>query len=615
MTSSVTPTAEPPPDVVARAEPLPALELDERVRREQVRILYQQLPYSITGTGIAAVFLAALMWDVASQNAVIGWVLCMAANQIWRLALYFRFRGRQVPAHDVDRWAQYWAAGALISGCLWGAASFLFFVPHSPPHQAFLIVLLFGVVAAAVMLIGIHMPSFYGFVVPALVPIVLRNVIEGGAAHFVLAFVASVTTLAILSFGRNYNRTLMESLRNRFENEALADRLVHQNLELERAKQAADAARSQAETANRSKTQFFAAASHDLRQPLHALGLFAAALSEKAHDPEVQQVVHSINASVDALEGLFNELLDISKIDAGVVKATPGHVALAPLLERVRMDFEPEAFERGLALRVVPTRRFAYTDPVLLERILRNLIANALRYTWQGGVVVGVRRRGRGASIEVWDTGVGIAPAERERVFDEFYQIGNPERNSRKGLGLGLSIVRRLANLMDASVSMSSVRGRGSVFRVLVPLGRRPDLAPAGSRASRPDPGDLSDRVIVVVEDEPAVLQGMEVLLKSWGASVVACSAVPEVVERAAALEGAPDLIIADYRLREGGVGTQAIGALRARFGAEIPAIIVSGSTTPTHLEEASALNAHLLLKPVMPAKLRSLISFKLKGA
>jgi signal transduction histidine kinase len=603
--------AEPAP----RDDALPAAELSEQVRREQVRILYEQLPYSITGTAIAVVFLATLMWDVTDRDAIVGWVLCMAANQLWRAALYFRFRGRGIESPDVERWAQYWAAGSLISGCLWGAASFLFFVADSPAHQAFLIVLLFGVVAAAVLLVGMHMPSFYGFVVPALVPIVLRNLIEGGAAHYVLAFVAGVTTLAILSFGRNYNRTLMESLRNRFENEALANRLVHQNAELERAKEAADAARSEAEIANRSKTQFFAAASHDLRQPLHAMGLFAAALSDKVHDPEVQQVVHSINASVDALEGLFNELLDISKIDAGVIKPALSHFALAPLFERLRMDFEPEAFERRLALRVVPTRFFVHSDPVLLERILRNLISNALRYTLQGGVVVGARGRGREASIEVWDTGVGIEPGERERVFEEFYQIGNPERNSRKGLGLGLSIVKRLANLLDAPLGLRSVRGRGSVFRVRVPIGRPPNVALAGARTTRAAPGDLADRVIVVVEDEPAVLQGMEVLLKSWGASVVACSAVPELLDCVAALEDAPDLIIADYRLREGAVGIDAIEALRNRFRAEIPAIIVSGSTTPAHLEEARTMNAHLLLKPVMPAKLRSLINFKLKSA
>jgi signal transduction histidine kinase len=596
------------------AEVSPAV-LAERVRAEQVRILYQQLPYSIVGTLIAVVFLAAVMWDIAPRNAIVGWLVCMGANQLWRLVLYYRFQRLRVPAHDVERWAQYWAAGSLISGVLWGGAGFLFFVPGSPVHQAFLIVLIFGVVAAAVLLIGMHMPSFYGFVVPALVPIVVRNLIEGGAGHFVLAFIAAVTTVAILSFGRNYNRALMESLRNRFENEALARALAHQNDELEQARASAERARTEAEIANRSKTQFFAAASHDLRQPLHAMGLFAAALSDKVRDPGVQEVVQSINASVEALEGLFTELLDISKIDAGIVKANPVHFELASLLERLRMDFEPEASERGLQLRVARTRLFAFSDPVLVERILRNLIANALRYTWQGGIVVGARRRGRDVSLEVWDTGVGIDPEEQNRIFEEFYQIGNPERNSRKGLGLGLSIVKRLASLLGSGVTVRSVRGRGSVFRVRVPLGRQPEAALAAAPRTPTDPGDLAGRVVVVVEDEPAVLQGMEVLLQGWGATVIACSSLAEVLDRAGELGAAPHLIIADYRLREGGVGTLAIAQLRERFRAQIPAIIVSGSTTPAHLEEAKAINAHLLLKPVMPAKLRALINFKLKGA
>jgi signal transduction histidine kinase len=607
-------TAHDLPRLGERASAVSPAELAERVRAEQVRILYQQLPYSIVGTVIAVVFLAAVMWNIVPHNAIVGWVLCMAANQLWRLVLYFQFNRLHVGAHDFERWAQYWAAGSLISGVLWGGAGFLFFVADSPVHQAFLIVLIFGVVAAAVLLIGMHMPSFYGFVVPALVPIVVRNLIEGGTGHFILAFIAAVTTLAILSFGRNYNRALMESLRNRFENEALARALAQQNGELERATEAAEAARNDAEIANRSKTKFFAAASHDLRQPLHAMGLFAAALADKVRDPEVQQVVHSINASVDALEGLFNELLDISKIDAGVVKANPVHFELALLLDRLRMDAEPEAFERSLQLRVLRTRHFVYSDPMLVERILRNLISNALRYTWQGGIVVGARRRGRDLSLEVWDTGVGIDAEECGRIFEEFYQVGNPERNSRKGLGLGLSIVKRLATLLGSAVTVESARGRGSVFKVRVPLGRRPETAPAGMLHIRSGPGDLSDRSIVVVEDEAAVLEGMQVLLEGWGASVVACSSVPEVIARANALASAPDLVIADYRLRDGGVGTQAIVALRERFRAEIPAIIVSGSTTPAHLAEAQAMNAHLLLKPVMPAKLRSLIHFKLKN-
>jgi CheY-like chemotaxis protein len=408
---------------------------------------------------------------------------------------------------------------------------------------------------------------------------------------------------------------LVASLRNRFENEALARKLATQNVELERAKEVAERARNDAEIANRSKTQFFAAAGHDLRQPLHAMGLFAAALTEKARDPEVLHVVNSINASVDALEGLFNELLDISKIDSGVLKANPTHFDLGAMLDRLRMDFEPEAFERGLRLRIVPTTAYLFSDPVLVERILRNLVSNAIRYTKAGGVLVGTRRRGKEVSLEVWDTGIGIPPEQQDRVFEEFYQLANPERNSKKGLGLGLSIVKRLVNLLSAQIDLRSVPGRGSVFKVRLPLGVRPPVDPARKKKAATAPGDLSGRVIVVVEDEAAVLEGMRVLLEGWGAEVVAGASIRETMAEVEPLARAPDLIVADYGLRDGNVGTQAIAALRERFKSQIPAIIVSGSTTPAHVDEAKAMDAHLLLKPVMPAKLRTLIHFKLHQA
>ncbi|MET0681254.1 MAG: HAMP domain-containing sensor histidine kinase, partial [Burkholderiales bacterium] len=497
-------------------------EIDAQVRLQQVRLLYSQLPTSTGGTMVGAVLLAVVMSDIAPMNAIAGWFACMAANQGWRYWLYLRWRRTGIELADINRAANYWALGSLLSGCLWGLATVLFFIPDSPVYQAFLLVLIFAVTASAVLLIGVHLPSFYVFVLPALVPIVVRNVVEGEPAHLTLAFIVAVATIALLTFGRNYNRVLVASLRNRFENEALARKLATQNIELERAREIAERARSEAEIANRSKTQFFAAAGHDLRQPLHAMGLFAAALTEKVRDPEVLHVVNSINASVDALEGLFNELLDISKIDSGVLKANPTHFELASMLDRLRMDFEPEAFERGLRLRIVPTTAYLFSDPVLVERILRNLVSNALRYTKAGGVLVGARRRGKEVSLEVWDTGIGIPLEQQDRVFEEFYQLANPERNSKKGLGLGLSIVKRLVNLLGARVDLRSVPGRGSVFRVRLPLGVRPVVDPARKAKAVAAPGDLSGRVIVVVEDEAAVLEGMRVLLEGWGAEVVA---------------------------------------------------------------------------------------------
>ncbi len=609
---SVEPAAIPPPAATAE---LHGPALGELIRAEQVRLLYKQLPVSTASTMVGALLLSGVMWEVLAHERIVGWFVCMALNQAWRLWLYHRFSGRGFEMRDLDKWANLWAVGSLISGCIWGAASFVMFVPDAPIYHAFLMVLLFGVTSAAVLLMGAHAPSFYAFVLPALLPVVVRNALEGSGAHLTLAFIAGVTTLALLSFGRTYNRVLIESLRNRFHNEALARELAHRNAELEKARAMAEQARNTAEIANRSKTKFFAAASHDLRQPLHALGLFAAALSEKVRDPEVLQVVNSVNASVEALEGLFNELLDISKIDAGVIKPNPAHFALGPLLGRLRMDFEPEAFERGLALRMRYPDLYVHSDPILVERILRNLIGNALRYTTAGGVLIAGRRRGSNVSVQIWDTGRGIPPEERERIFEEFYQLGNPERNSERGLGLGLSIVRRLADLLGASVSLRSLPGRGSMFALSLPLGTEPAPAAATAQPRSHAPGSLAGSLIVVVEDEAAVREAMKVLLEGWGTEVLAASSCADALEQIAAHRRCPDVVIADYRLREGRNGVEAIRSLREHCGSRIPAIIISGSTMPLNIEEAKALGAHVLLKPVMPAKLRTLINFKLKEA
>ncbi len=586
---------------------------DERVRAAQVSLLYGQVPAMIVGLLVALGLLVWTMWEVVSPQIIWGWGACLVIYLAWRVLLYVGYRRTTIAPAELERWINLWALGSLVSGCLWGAATLLMWVPGSLVHQAFLVGLVFALTSSGVMLLGAHLPSFYGFMLPALVPLLVRNVVEGGAMNFTLAALTAAAAIAILSYGHRYNRVILDSWRHMFENEAMAAQLKGQNAEIDKARATAEAARNQAEIANRSKTQFFAAASHDLRQPLHALGLFAAALSERVHDPEVLRVVNSINASVEALETLFNELLDISKIDAGVIKATPASFTVQSLFDRLRMDLEAEAFEKGLRLRFVPATAYVFTDQVLSERILRNLISNALRYTRAGGVLVGARRRGDSVSLEVWDTGVGIPPDQVERVFEEFYQIGNPERNSKKGLGLGLSIVKRLVNLLGAAVTVQSRPGRGSVFRVRVPAGVPPAPQATPRRSAAPLATDLTGTRVLVVEDESAVLEGMKVLLEGWGAEVFACGATAEAVDATARLLGGPDLLIVDYRLREGATGTQAIRALRERFGREIPAIIVSGSTTPIHMEEARAMNAHMLLKPVMPAKLRTLIAFKLK--
>ena len=579
-------------------------DLDRLVRLEQTRMVYHHMPTSLSGTMVGACLLTAVMWPVIPHWLLLAWLGCMSANQSWRLVLYLRFRRRGIDATNFERWARYWAIAAGISGSIWGTASVLFFVPDSPLYQTLLITLVFAIISVGVPLIASHAPSLYAFVFPVLLPLIARAAWEGETLHLILAFIVTGVMIGILAVGRKYHSLLSESLRRRFENEALAASLSEQNAELERA-------RNVAEQLSRAKTHFFAAASHDLRQPLHAMGLFAAALVEKVRDPQTLSVVNNIYASVGALESLFNELLDMSKIDAGAIRPNIVDFALHPLLDRLHMDFEPEAFEKGLRLRIHAGDVFAHGDPLLLERILRNLIGNSIRYTERGGILVGVRRRGAQLRIEVWDTGIGIPADQQTKIFEEFYQLGNPERDRKKGLGLGLSIVKRISQLLDHPVSMRSVSGRGTVFRIDVPAGQEADQAGAAVAAALPSVG-FAGALIMVIDDEVAVREGMATLLGGWDAEVVTCAGIDEALAAARALRRAPDLIVTDYRLREDTTGAEAIRIVRENFGAGIPAIMVTGDTAPEHIETAKSLGYHLLLKPVMPAKLRSLISFKL---
>jgi len=389
----------------------------------------------------------------------------------------------------------------------------------------------------------------------------------------------------------------------------LEHRVAEKSAALSMQLQITQAAKEAAEAANRAKSSFLAAASHDLRQPLHALGLFSQALAEQTRDTAGQVLVRRITTSVSSLETLFSALLDVSKLDAGVITAHPRDFPIRPMLDRLADECMPEALERGLSLAVVCGDVVVHSDPVLLERILRNLVANALRYTSAGGVVLGCRRRGRAFSLEVWDSGAGIAPGEIDRIFEEFYQVDNASREHARGLGLGLAIVRRLAELMGHAVEVASRPGRGSVFRVLVPAGGR-----VGAEIATLDaPCNLAGRTILVIDDDESVREGTVHLLSQWGCSVVAASDA-ESAQYACDAAQPPDAMVVDFRLGRGDDGLAAIAALRARFGRAIPAVLVSGESAPTELARIEGSGLPLLHKPLPPARLRSILSHLLAG-
>jgi signal transduction histidine kinase len=358
--------------------------------------------------------------------------------------------------------------------------------------------------------------------------------------------------------------------------------------------------------ANRAKSRFLAAASHDLRQPVHALGLFVAQL-QGARDPAVRErIVEKVEASTTAVSQLVEALLDISKLDQGTVEPQLSELALQPLLDRLEQAFSMSAQAKNLRFRVRPSALCVRSDPVLLERIVLNLVANAVRYTRHGGIVVAARRRGDRARIEVWDTGIGISPEEQQHIFEEFYQAAGAPDGAAKGLGLGLAIVDRLSRLLGLTVTLRSTPDRGSLFAVDVPVAAQqaPRAAPVGGPL---EAGRIEGLRVLLIDDDAAAREAAEGLLIQWGCEVVSASSRTEALGLLSAY-ARPSVIISDYRLGPHERGTDVVKEIRLKLAAAIPAVIVSADSSATSFEAIAAEGLHLLRKPLKAAQLRVLL-------
>jgi CheY-like chemotaxis protein/anti-sigma regulatory factor (Ser/Thr protein kinase) len=358
--------------------------------------------------------------------------------------------------------------------------------------------------------------------------------------------------------------------------------------------------------ANRAKSRLLAAASHDLRQPVQTLNLLnRAAVKHAGDNAALRNVLDRQQLALDTMGALLTSVLDISKLDSGAVEAEIVSCPVADVFDRLRSDYEPQAIDKKLTLRVERTHEGALTDPELLRRLLGNLIANAIRYTHRGSVNVACARRGETLDILVKDTGIGIPPDQTERVFDEFYQVDNGSQRP-EGLGLGLSIVRRLASLLKATVRVESEVGRGTTFTVSVPRAELPaNLASADGRGNPPIRGR-----VLVVDDEPPVAEATGLLLELEGFEVHLASCEREALEQARA--SAPDIIVSDYHLRAGETGVGVVLAIRDSVHTNVPAIFVTGDTGK--IDRDRVTNAVFLSKPLRAEELITKIHEQLRG-
>lgn len=567
----------------------------ERLLHEQVLLLYRHAPSIFFGNLAGGLGIAMMLWHSTPRQQMLIWLLLLSVVTTGRGGLVLLFRGYWRNRLPMLIWGWLFVAGAAASGLVWGLLSLLTF-DAGPANLAGIGLVLAGMVAASAPALGAFFPAYLAFAVPAILPFALRCAFTEHSTAFGMAVVAMAFLISSLIFGWLNNRTILRSIQLRFDNLELMRRLRDQTA-------AAELARQHAESADAAKTRFLAAASHDLRQPLQSLSLLAEALQLERDPQASRRLLDGILEATGSMSDLMNELLDYAHIHAGGLQASRASFDLCALLRRVTTEFQPLAAERGLQLRLHARRAIVHSDAGMVERILRNLLSNAIKYTAHGGVLVGLRKRGQRMRVEVWDTGMGIPAELLPDVFSEFYQLDNPERDSRKGLGLGLAIVSSLSGVIDAPLGARSRVGRGSCFSIDLPLDSTRTEASLERTSSQP----LSNGqgTILIIDNEPAILHAMGSLLQAWGFRSIAVESADDAL---AQLGKAPDAILADFRLREGHTGIDAISQVRAHFAEDIPAALITGDTDPGRLAEARAYGLPLLQKPTPGVALHRLV-------
>jgi two-component system, sensor histidine kinase len=546
---------------------------------------------------LGSVIVASLVQQQGSSR--VAWLWCGACVVLSGGRLLLNRPRRLAGPYPVAlKYRGQWLTLLFMAAVSWGLGPPLFLLDNPSADN-----LLTGVFLAAAglsaPLLSAWRPAVYASLLPALVPLLVTLAVHTGSASQISTnalLLTSVTAAFMLLLERltiAQNNSLALLLAVRFHNEDLVQQL-----------------RSQVDVAaraNQEKTRFVASAAHDLRQPLHALGMFCATLEQRLQNTPDRPLVRNMMNAIESLEESFGAMLDISRLDAGIVQAVPQTFPIRDVFRRLYQQFGGDTEARDLALRFRATRRVVRSDPLLLERILANLVQNALRYTRRGGVLVAARRHAEGVALEVWDTGVGIPADKLEMIFREFYQIDNPERDRSRGLGMGLAIVQRLCHLLQHPLEVRSREGRGSVFRVVVPEGDVNALAVSKEAETLP-PRKTGTITVLLIDDERAIREATRELLRPMQVNVIVAATIDEAVALAEKSTEQIDMILSDWRLRGQENGLDAVRAVRAVSGEGTPAVLITGETSPELLKQAHEAGLVVLHKPLQPRQLIRLI-------
>lgn len=556
---------------------------------EQIRYFHKE---NVAGTFIGALGVSLIVWSNAAHAPAWTWLpglLLLWVVTAIRGHLYWQY-WRQPQSRAPAAWGRAHTLGAAVAGVCWGFTHTALSI-HLPLENQLLIVAVASISAAYAAAAGFaYNPPAKWFIVISLTPLAFWFYASGGRLQLTLALLLTLYIPLLLRQMQHRSQALSESIQLRFSNEALARELARQ--------------KQIAEAAAQSKSRFLAVASHDLRQPMQALTIYQELLrSEMSMTAKGQDYYERLLQATAAVSDLLSHLLDISRLDAGAVQVERQPFPLSDLFEQLRNEFGHAAQQKGLELRFARCHAVIDSDPLLLGQILRNLLANAIRYTPSGKILVGCRRHDGTARIEVRDTGIGIVPDQQEAIFTEFYQIKNPQRDQQQGLGLGLAIVSRLARMLGTRVRVSSRPGQGSCFALAQPLGPG---QPAEASLTAPAPlAGLRGKWVVLVENEDIVRDSLRTLLESLGCRVVSGASSQAVMRQLTPSAPAVDIVISDYGISDEENGLDVIDKLRRHLDPGFQALLITGNTSPAIVQRAGQARLPILHKPVSPSALK----------
>jgi signal transduction histidine kinase/CheY-like chemotaxis protein len=568
----------------------------EKIDLYAISFLFKSLPNIIVNLLIMPTVVMVFMWGHVNKAILISWFTCSIVLMVVRYFLATTYNKHTHDHQQAIKFANYYVASTWVSGTLWGSSILLFMVPDSLGLQLLLITIITSTTVGSIIIYAYWLPCFYGFAIPALLLTAIGIFLLPDIAYKGLGVLILMSLSITIQLAKKSNKSTIEAIRLRFENLDLIDQLQKE--------------KSIAEKANAAKSKFLASASHDLRQPVHALNLFTGCLEAELQSHKGKEILTDMNRSLTSLDQLLESLLDISKLEAGVVNINMGTVVIADLINNIKKEFNLSAKNKNLILKTHTCHAVALTDRTLLSRILHNLVSNAIRYTESGKILISCRKFNKTIRLEVWDQGIGIPADESENIFQEFHQLHNPERDRTQGLGLGLAICRRLAVLLKGKLSFKSVEGEGSVFRIDIAASNSQAVSIPQTVSDNSIKDNLAGKNVFIIDDDIGIRHAMKNLFQQWRCNIEISQSKQDTVERIKTLTSAPDIIISDYRLPGKTTGVDVIKCIHEHYNNfNIPAILITGDTAAQRIKEAQKSGYILLHKPVKPGQLRMVLN------